>query len=336
MKKLLYIIATAALLAACSQYYDSIEAGDAQQLGTLTLRVADRTTRADAESRIEITQIIPDWKAPDWNKYLTVLVACEERSVALDGSDSYKLYDGSVDDFNAISAAAPSFVPALYTVKLASPAIDPETGARSAVAYTDPATGSEVSVGEAAYLDTELIPAAEEGIAKPYFEGKVTGVEVRKRATAEAEVAVVIANAAVCFEFTEAFQSYFPEAELKLVTASGFEAEFGYSPEKPHQNICYWINPRGFTITGSVKRQVPAPGIIEAPATELSPLRVADGEVAPRMLYTYRFDISTAGSTENNADGYDGIGIVLVQTPNGTITIGQDDEHPDFELNPDA
>lgn len=331
------IIAAATLLAACSKSESGLTATpDSDNAGAITIKVVDNTTRAD-EKKIEITEIIPDWKAPDWEgSYLMVLLAAEDRSIILDRDNSYIAYT-SVAGFNRVSEDPSSdeskhnytFRPADYTVKLTSP----KAGQRM-YDCIDPATGETVSYGEAAYR-TDVVAAAEEGVAKPYFEGRTTGITVEKRKTAYASVNVAIANTVVEFRFSDAFKGYYPDAELTFTTHCGYEHKLGLQNGTEFgTDAKIWINPLDFTVTGWVKKQNPSE-FIEAEKTELNPLTVAADDVAPRYLYTYTFDISTVGSTENNGDGYDGVKITLNSEPAGTITVSDEDDGF-FELNPDA
>ena len=333
--KRLYVItaAVAALLASCTKSSESAGPEDAEG-GRIAISIVDNTTRADAAQRIEIADIIPDWTTPDWESTLCVLLACEDRSITLDGDKSWKNY-GTVNEFNAISDKSSTFRPAAYTVKLVSPAAD-----GSMYDYTDTATGGTVAFGEAVYRESGIAPKAAEGVSKPYFEGRTSGIMVLKRQRSNVPVTVSVANSVVRFEFTEAFRGYFPKAQLKLETESGFEAEFGYDDTSDagvafvQEN--YWVNPLPLKVSGSVWGQAPSPGIIEGREVSIG-MNIAADRVKPQYRCTYTFDISSVGNTEDNSDSeYRGIRIILDREPVGTNIISDGNGDDWFELNPDA
>lgn len=327
--KRLYVLsaAVAVLLSACAKSGLEKDSESAGIGGRINISIVDNTTtRADAQNKIEISEIIPGWQTPDWQKELKVLLACEDRSVMLDGGNSFKSYP-SVEEFNAVSEAASTFVPALYTVKLVS----------AECRYADTATGVEASFGESAYLENAA-PIAAEGVSKPYFEGRTSGVTVIKRQRADASVTVSVANSVIRFEFTDAFKGYYPKAQLKLTTESGFEAGFGYDAAAGEEFVQenYWVNPLSLKISGSVWGQSPSPGIIDAREVTFE-MPVAADKVKPQYRCTYTFDISSVGNTEDNAgEERHGIRITLDSEPVGTniITDGNGDDW--FELNPDS
>ena len=328
MKRIFKIAGLALLAAGCSRSEAKFgdEAAADAGLGGITVEVVDAasSTRADAVSRIQLGDIIPGWKAPDWKTALAVLLTNEEGGAADESGEPFKICS-SVKEFNALSDKHYTFRPGSYSVKLVS----------KQYPYVDLSSGEEIAFAGSG-LHPEAAVKAEEGTGKPYFEGSASGIEVKKRKTAEASVSVRVANTAVCFEFTDAFRSYFVEAQMTLLTDSGMKVDFGYGHNRSYQKEYYWINPRGFSLSGSVRRQDPSPGILESQQTVLDDMVVADGEVKPQYLYTYRFDIAAAGSTEDNASEWHGVRITVDGSPIETIDITDDEGNPDFELNPDV
>lgn len=327
MKRFYVLAAAAAILtAACSDKGDAPGTTPGSEGGRIAISIVDNTsTRADAQQKIEITEIIPGWQTPDWENTLQVMLASEDPAVTLDGDKTFKSYP-SVTEFNAVSETASTFRPAEYVVKLSSALCN----------SIDSETGEELTPGEAVYRDGGIAPQAEEGVAKPYFEGRSAGVQVIKRQRADVPVTVSVANSVVRFEFTDAFKGYYPKARLTLTTESGFEASFGYDGTTEFVQENYWVNPLPLKISGSLWGQTPAPGIIDAKEVTFE-MPVKAEKVRPQYRCTYTFDISSAGNTEDNSDGeYHGIRIILNSEPVGTSTITDSEGNDWFELNPDS
>lgn len=324
------------MLASCSKYGEGgAPTPDEGDKGGIRIMLVDAVTRASEmkEGRIELSEIIDGWSAPDWKTALAVQLACEDRSVELEEGSPYAEYP-SVEEFNAISAGTEleqgryAFTPAAYTVRLVSRGSDGRPAGHTDI------WGDEIADEESIYLDDAVI-AAEEGAGKPCFEGRTKGIVVKKRREARAEVTVKVANSAVKFVFSDNFRGYFPEAKLAMHTDSGYEMQFGYGADGFTEQTEYcWINPLGFRVEGTVRTQDPAPGVIEGRTHNIA-ITVPAGDINPRTVYTYRFDAEGVGGTENNGDGYDGIKIILDTEPAGYIDF-EDDDSPDFELNPDV
>ena len=327
-------VAGAAALAGCSKADTGFGADPLgeSELGKIGISIVDNITRAGNNEKIDITEIIPDWQKPDWETDLKVLLACEDRTIILDQNNSYAGYN-SVKGFNQISDVNYTFTPASYTIKLVTP-----SASGAMYDYADTKNGETVGYGEAAYRDDGVVVKAEEGVAKPYFEGKATGVQVVKRQTATANIEVFVANSVVRFDFTDAFKGYFPKAQFTLTTESGFTAEFGYDRKssKPVEFVQenYWINPLGIKINGSAWAQDPSPEIVDAKEVEME-VSVGRDKVLPQYRYTYTFDLESVGNTEDNGTGNHGIKITINSEPVGSNTIKNGDDDW-FELNPDV
>ena len=317
MKRVLTIVIAAATLASCSkQSAGFVESPDEQGFGSLKIDVVDNTTRAG--ERIYLNEMYSDWSDPHWEQTLAVQLACETEDATIDGESAFKAYR-SVLMFNDAREGLPAGDQYSYTVKVVSQG----TG-NKLYDYIDPASGTSVSWSDALYSKAALVPDAPEGERAPYFEGKAAGVTVEKGTTTNVDLNVYVANTAVCFEFTEAFRNYFAEAHLTLTTAAGHSFNIDYDAATPYTKTYFWINPRSFTVSGTVKRQSPGTGV-EGAVETLETESFSDANVNPRYCYTCKYDISSVGGTANG-----GITITYDDQPIGSVTVG------DFEVNPDA
>lgn len=155
---------------------------------------------------------------------------------------------------------------------------------------------------------------AQEGLAKPCYAGSVD-FHIDPQKVTEATLPVQIANSMVQVVCTEQFKGYFHDAHFTLTSAAG--NTFEMTPDEPTlakdavSEYAVFIAPGAFSLTGSALKQTGA----EFTFPEQS--RTA----AARTCYTFRYDVSTAGTA--------------------TVTISLDDtvidELPvDVELNPEA
>ena len=98
-----------------------------------------------------------------------------------------------------------------------------------------------------------------------------------------------LANAIVKLEFTENFKNYFANgAQMKITSGNGNEWSIDY------ENTPYIFVESGKTVTisGQATKQRPSatvePAVVVFDAVEKS--------LAPCTIYTYKYDVSTAGS----------------------------------------
>lgn len=310
------IIAANTLLAACSKQAGLDELVPQQQeFGNIEISVVDNTTRAERNT-IWLNQMYPDWTAPLWYQTLGVVLVNEEQDVELDDSKNYKAYR-SITLFNDSREELPAGDEHHYSVKIMS-----QDSGNGFYGYTDAATGAKVTWNNALFSTAQLVPDAPEDIRAPYFEGKASGIDVEAGVVTNIDVQVYVANSAICFDFSESFQKYFPEAHLTLTTAAGKTFNVDYSESAPYVKTYFWVNPRAVTIKGTVKRQ---PSGSEYAGAEETLEDMTFTDVQARTCYTFKYDLDTVGGT---AAG--GINITYDDQPIGEISLG------DFEVNPEV
>ena len=162
---------------------------------------------------------------------------------------------------------------------------------------------------------------APEGIDLPYFEGSATKlVSVGLEAT-RVDITARLANTAVRIGFTERFKGYFGNgARFSLTTEAGNSFETGYAPgEEAAEAVYYYVRPGRFTISGEATKQTPSAA---QPAQTVKFADTVQEAAAAGTLYTYTFDVSGVGPTEQ-------VIITVNDRPIRTETI-------DEELNDDA
>ena len=130
--------------------------------------------------------------------------------------------------------------------------------------------------------------AAQEGENKPFFKGE-TSYNVNARQLVNVNIPAKLANAIVKLEFTENFKNYFANgAQMKITSGNGNEWSIDY------ENTPYIFVESGKTVTisGQATKQRPSatvePAVVVFDAVEKS--------LAPCTIYTYKYDVSTAGS----------------------------------------
>ena len=317
------IIAATTMLAACSkQSAGFVDPDHKGQFGKLEINVVDDTTRASADdNKIYLSDMYSDWANPNWEQTLAVVLVSEDQSLELEDSKPYKSYR-SIRYFNDTQDPLEAGEEFSYTVKVVSTADN-----NSMYDYIDAAGGSSVAWSEAIFSSAKLIPDAAEGERLPYFEGKTSGVTVEAGYTRDVNVKVAIANSAVCVEFTEAFQNYFPEAHLTIEAASGKKFNVDYTASAPYKKTYYWVNPRHFKISGTVKRQSSGSGL-QGAEEPIEDVTVADSKVEAQHCYTYRFDMSGTGAAG-------GITITYDDQPIGELTVRNPEGGDSFEVNPE-
>ena len=163
--------------------------------------------------------------------------------------------------------------------------------------------------------------ASPEGIGCPYFEGSATKlVSVGLEAT-RVDITARLANTAVRIGFTERFKGYFGNgARFSLTTEAGNSFETGYAPgEAEADAVYYYVRPGRFTISGEATKQTPSAA---QPAQTVKFADTVQEAAAAGTLYTYTFDVSGVGPTEQ-------VVITVNDRPIRTETI-------DEELNDDA
>lgn len=168
------------------------------------------------------------------------------------------------------------------------------------------------------------IDAMPEGIDLPYFEGSarlhvLAGIE-----PTDVRIKARVMNTIVRIEFTDRFKGYFANgATFKLTTAAGNEFTVGYTAEDPATpEIYHYIRPAAFTISGEATKQRPSASM-QAPTVKFADTVNAAPDAS--TLYTYTFDLSEAGNTDEAT-------ITLNDTPISTETIDEelnDDSKPD-------
>lgn len=127
----------------------------------------------------------------------------------------------------------------------------------------------------------------DEGYDKPVFSGEQT-FDILSRQHTDVSITATIANALVKVETTEAFKSYFPGGYSLTLTT-----ELGNEFDVTSQSDYLFVAPTSFVINGTATKQVAESGA-EAVVVTLPEMR---GEnLAPRTIYTVRFDVSEAGS----------------------------------------
>lgn len=293
MKKIVLMIAAAAVVASCSRDELDLRTGD-----TRLNIAAECLTALDAQTRVELSAM--GVNVPDKSTFRTVVWSPDVKDVFDDGF--YNVWT-SLSEFNREKY---EFVPEVYRVKLSS----------KPVSYKRTDTGATVTAAEALRLGldpTVLIPIVDEGVDKPYFEGYSANVTVEAQQTATAKVTAAPANSVVTIQLTDRFCGYFANgASFTIKTAKG--STFTWSSGDAQQY--WWVCPQGLTITGKAVKQSPSPGIFD-PEEVTFTHTVADSEVAKRTLYRYTFDVSTAGSAK--------VTITVNDTPLGTIDLGEEE-----------
>lgn len=325
------IIAATTLLAACSKNASFVDTSDNNGVGNIEIKIVDAaSTRADHdhsdENRIDLKAIYSDW--PDysddyWMTNAKVQIANLEKTAEISGKQTYASYK-SINDFNAAKVRLAAGDDFTYVVRAGVITVSSEM-----YDYVNVESGADVKWYDALYSTERLAPKTPEGMRMPYFEGTASGVKVAPNGTTQVNLTLTIANSAVAFNFTEAFKKYFSEAHLKLTTGSGAVWEFGYDASgATNLNTPYWINPRSFTISGTVKRQA-AGSNLEAAEEAFETIKVANDDVLPQHYYTYNFDMKNVGNTTDNSPDYAGIKITIDEK-------WVDGGRTDVELNPDA
>jgi len=265
MKKLMTILAAAALLAACSKeepgWLDAPEGCGVLVLSAGSSSCLASVSRADQVelSTLGVTPPTAE-QIKSWNTYVT-----------------NTQYD----------AAAPDLHPNGLTLAVAEYAASNKHYLHGGESYqikiTDPAKHYDV-------MDSP------EGADKPYFEGRSAGpVTVVARQKTSVNVTVALANSVVRIRFTERFKNYFPNgARFTLKTAAGTEFETGYTADDHSVAETPWfVRPAAFTIEGTATKQRPS-ATVEPETVSFS--ATTRGDVAPRTLYTYTFDVSGVGA----------------------------------------
>lgn len=281
------IIAATTLLAACSKEQAGITPDNNAGYGNIQITIVDNITRADAASnKIELMDMYKGWTAPTiWEDVLALEIVSDDPAIGIDGDKPYKSYP-NVTTFNHTKNL---FDAGKYSLRVVSP--DPGTSAM--YDYLDATGKSEVKWYEAFGQETLLNVREGDDERYVYFEGTYN-VEVFPSHTSEPKVTVRIANTAVCIEFTDNFKNYFPEAHLTLETAKGTTFNIDYDAKTTYEKTYYWVNPREFTIKGSVVRQSPD-GKSAGNVEKLDDIVKSKSDVKPQYCYTYRFDMSSAG-----------------------------------------
>lgn len=172
----------------------------------------------------------------------------------------------------------------------------------------------------AQWVGIENVDNIPEGEDKPYFEG-VANVRVVARQQTPVTVAAKLANTIVRIAFTKRFQNYFPNgARFTLTTAAGNKFEVRYTAEDHTVAETFWyIRPKRFSISGLAVKQTPSS---TADPETVRFAETVNEAPAAQTLYTYTFDVSGVGDTDQ-------VIITLNETPIDTESI-------DTELNDDA
>lgn len=123
---------------------------------------------------------------------------------------------------------------------------------------------------------------AQEGINKPAYAGSVD-FEIKAQRVTTASIVAKLSNAQVIVKCTENFLRYFHDESFTLRSAQGNEFKFDSTSEDT-----VFIAPGAFTINGSALKQT------GATITFPEQTKVAEA----RSLYTYTFDLSTAGEAK--------------------------------------
>ena len=316
----------AAMIAvSCSREHVDFRTPASLRIAAESLTVFDAETRGE---QIPISSLgVTADRIPANAMSLRTLVACDDRTMRLEGRNPYKVWE-TADDFNSEDM---EFMPSTYHIKLGQK--QASTGALPD--YTDLATGETVSKVDAPYhTGGRLIPQVPEGENLPYFEGSAT-VTLQRQGNETAHVVVKAANAVICVDFTDNFKKYFGKgASLTVKTKNGSTFNVSYTGEGNGDGVInytkkyFWVRPQGLTISGTALRQDPSPGIVEATEVKITDYTVSDENVLPQTLYTYMFDVKGVGGTKPDGDG-NGITITVNNEPVETF-------EEDVELNPNA
>ena len=183
-------------------------------------------------------------------------------------------------------------------------------------------SGADVSAKEAPTHPqlADLIPQCAEGENLPYLLGRKQVTVAAGDHDKQVRVTMAIINTAVCIQFTDAFKRYFEEgAEITIATKAGNTFTVKYTKEESSPLQYFWIRPEEFTVSGTARRQQPSPDILDATPVTIKEHKISN--VAPRSLYTIRFDVESVGGR--------GMQIVIDDTPIDTL-------YQEEELNPIA
>ncbi len=138
--------------------------------------------------------------------------------------------------------------------------------------------------------------ASVEGVDMPYFEGRarlrvVAGIE-----PSPVHVTVKVANTIVRIVFTERFKGYFANgAKFTLTTDAGNEFAVNHTAGAKEKATYFYVRPARFTIEGEATKQAPSPTL---PPQTVKFAATVNAAPEAGTLYTYTFDISDAGSTD--------------------------------------
>lgn len=340
MKKILVLMMAAAAVACGKELpdYPNSPQGAGTETGSGSLHIGltvapllDARTRAEESVELSALGIT----APD-PMLLRTLVSNKDRSASVHEGSAY-IVNSTVSGFNSERPELPA---GDYFITLGSTKRSVPAATRTSLPdYTAP-DGAKVLNVDAPYhaerLAGTLIPQIGEGENLPYYEA--TGsVTVAEGETAEVQLVATLANTVVTVDFTDRFKNYFENgAEIHIDTkaltagssevttkASRFTVKVASAKEwASYEKRYFFVRPQqSITLSGSALRQDPSPDMgLNKPVTLSA---YTSEKLAPRTLYTFRFDVSEAGSTSGK------ITVTLNDEP-----VGEVDE--DIELNPNA
>ncbi len=122
----------------------------------------------------------------------------------------------------------------------------------------------------------------QEGINKPAYAGS-TDFRIKPQEVTKAFITARMVNAQILVTCTEAFKNYFHDETFTLATAAGHTFDFTAASED-----AVFIAPGTYTLSGRALKQT---------GTEVT-FAEQRGTAEARTRYTYRFDLSTAGSAK--------------------------------------
>lgn len=225
-------------------------------------------------------------------------------------------------EYNEVFSSPTTFNDIDYNPRLEAGDYMVTIGSTSPLCNWKTASGADVSAKEAPTHPqlAELIPQCAEGENLPYLLGREHVTVVAGDHDKQVEVTMGIINSAVCIQFTDAFKRYFEQgATVNLTTKAGNTFTVKYTKEEQSALKYFWIRPEEFTVSGTARRQQPSPDILEATPVTIKEHKISN--VAPRTLYTVRFDVENVGGR--------GVSVYINDTPADTLV-------NEVELNPIA
>jgi hypothetical protein len=159
---------------------------------------------------------------------------------------------------------------------------------------------------------------SEEGVNKPFFKGDFSYNIIARQKT-DITIPAKLANSIVKVEFSDRFKKYFENgANITISTENETDGV------KNKWTVDYTSSPYIFvesgkkvTIAGTATKQRPSATV----EPEVVTFSSVEKNLAPCTLYTYRYDVSTAGSVS--------VSITITNEPTETIVVSDGEEMND-------